>query len=63
MHEAEVVVVHEVLEGLRQGFVGAADEQTRLITRSPADTKLTSEHLPENGPPSCLHRVRGRPVT
>lgn len=60
MHKAEIVVVHEVLKGLRQGFVGAADQQTRFITRSPVVTKLTSEHLQENGPQSCLHRIRGK---
>lgn len=45
MHEAEVVVVQKVLEGLRQSFVRTADQQTGIITWSPVNTKLTSEHL------------------
>lgn len=31
MNEAEAVVVQEVLEGLRQSFVGAADQQAALV--------------------------------
>lgn len=45
MHEAEVVVVQKILEGLRQSFVRTADQQTGFITWSPVNTKLTSEHL------------------
>lgn len=41
MDEAKVVVIQKVLEGLRQSFVRCADQQTRLIVWSPANTKLT----------------------
>lgn len=38
MHEAEVVVVQKVLEGLRQSFVWCAHQQTGFIIWSPVNT-------------------------
>ena len=38
MNKAKVVVVQKVLEGLGQGFVDSADQQTALIFWRPSNT-------------------------
>ena len=46
MNKAKVVVVQKVLEGLGQGFVDSADQQTALIFWRPSNTHkkgLTSQ--------------------
>ena len=43
MNKAKVVVVQKVLEGLGQGFVDSADQQTALIFWRPSNTHTHTE--------------------